>query len=110
MVVEEKKISSELIFEGHIMKVYKDSVSLGEEGTATREVVRHKGATAILAVDEDGNASKPFLLPQKDPSFYHKTLFTFNVPDFTKEKVDFKIKGAYKEAFSDERVQVRIKE
>jgi hypothetical protein len=37
-------------------------------------------------------------------------LFTFNVPDFTKEKVDFKIKGAYKEAFSDERVQVRIKE
>lgn len=53
MVVEEKKISSELVFEGHIMKVYKDSVSLGEEGTATREVVRHKGATAILAVDED---------------------------------------------------------
>lgn len=64
----------------------------------------------VAEIDEDGNASKPFLLPQKDPSFYHKTLFTFNVPDFTKEKVDFKIKGAYKEAFSDERVQVRIKE
>lgn len=34
-------------------------------------------------IDENGNASKPFLLPQKDPDFYHKTLFTFNVPDFT---------------------------
>ena len=33
-----------------------------------------------------------------------------NVVDFTKEKVNFKIKGAHKEAFSDERVQVRIKE
>ncbi len=56
MVVEEKKINSNLVFEGCIMKVYKDSVSLGEEGTAFREVVRHKGATAVLAVDEEGKA------------------------------------------------------
>lgn len=56
MVVEEKKIKSDLVFEGCIMKVYKDSVSLGEEGTAFREVVRHKGATAVLAVDKDGKA------------------------------------------------------
>jgi hypothetical protein len=63
----------------------------------------------VAEIDENGNASKPFLLPQKDPAFYHKTLFTFNVPDFTKEKVDFKIRGAFKEAFSDERIQVKIK-
>lgn len=63
----------------------------------------------IAEIDENGNASKPFILPQKDPSFYHNTLFTFNVPDFTKEKVDFKIRGAYKEAFSDERVKVTVK-
>ncbi|MBQ8048639.1 MAG: PD40 domain-containing protein [Bacteroidales bacterium] len=64
----------------------------------------------IAQIDENGNASKPFLLPQKDPDFYHKTLFTFNVPDFTSEKVNFRIRGAYEEAFSDERVQVTVKE
>lgn len=64
----------------------------------------------IAQIDENGNASKPFLLPQKDPGFYHKTLFTFNVPDFTKGKVDFKIRGAYEEAFSDQRVKVTVKQ
>lgn len=63
----------------------------------------------IAQIDEDGNASKPFLLPQKDPDFYHKTLFTFNVPDFTKGKVNFRLRGAYKEAFSSERIQVKTK-
>lgn len=65
----------------------------------------------IAEIDENGNASKSFLLPQKNPyKFYHNTLFTFNVPDFTKEKVDFKVGGAYKEAFSDERVQITVKQ
>ena len=63
----------------------------------------------IAQIDGDGNASKPFLLPQKDPAFYHKTLFTFNVPDFTKEKVDFKTRGAHEEAFSDQRVRLTVK-
>ena len=56
MVVEEKKLSSEEIYSGHIIKVYKDEVSLAEGKTSIREVVRHKGATAILAVDEKGDA------------------------------------------------------
>lgn len=64
----------------------------------------------IAQIDEDGNASKPFLLPQENPDFYHNTLFTFNVPDFTKEKVDFKARRAYKEAFSDQRIQVTVKQ
>lgn len=63
----------------------------------------------ICQIDEEGNASKPFLLPQKNPDFYHNTLFTFNVPDFTKRKVDFKARRAYKDAFSDERVQITVK-
>lgn len=62
----------------------------------------------IAEIDEEGNASKPFLLPQKDPSFYHKTLFTFNVPDFTRGKVKFKTSTAYKEAFSDERTHIKV--
>ena len=63
----------------------------------------------ICQIDDEGNASKPFLLPQKNPDFYHKTLFTFNVPDFTREKVKFNTNKAYKEAFSDERIKVTIR-
>lgn len=63
----------------------------------------------MAQIDEDGNASKPFVLPQKDPSFYHETLFTFNVPDFTKEEVRFNTLRAYKEAFSDERIQLTFR-
>ena len=55
MVVTEKKVDSNLVYDGQIIKVYKDSVSL-EGKPAWREVVRHKGAAAILAVDEKGEA------------------------------------------------------
>ena len=63
----------------------------------------------LAEIDEDGNASKAFLLPQKDPAFYHKTLFTFNVPDFTKDKVKFKASAAFKEAFSDQRIHLTVR-
>ena len=63
----------------------------------------------LCQIDDEGNASKPFLLPQKNPDFYHKTLFTFNVPDFTREKVKFNTSKAYKEAFSDERIKVTVR-
>lgn len=63
----------------------------------------------IAEIDDEGNASKAFLLPQKDPSFYHKTLFTFNVPDFTKGKVKFNANAAYSYAFSDKRTQLTAK-
>ena len=55
MVVPEKQKNSAEIYSGHIIKVYRDEVLLGEK-EAVREVVRHKGATAILAVDENKNA------------------------------------------------------
>lgn len=55
MVVAEKKTNSSLIYDGHIIKVFRDEVSL-EGNPAVREVVRHKGAAAILAIDEKGKA------------------------------------------------------
>ncbi len=55
MVVPEKTKKSTEVFDGCIMKVFKDEIFLGEK-TAFREVVRHKGATAILAIDENGEA------------------------------------------------------
>ena len=33
-------------------------------------------------IDEQGHASKPFVLPQEDPAFYDTFLKTFNVPEF----------------------------
>ncbi len=42
----------------------------------------------ICHVDEKGNASKPFLLPQKSPDFYDKCLKSFNIPEFVKGKVE----------------------
>jgi len=33
-------------------------------------------------VDTLGNASKPFVLPQRDPKYYEYTIETFNVPEF----------------------------
>ena len=40
-------------------------------------------------VDEDGNASKPFLLPQKNPrEYYKKQMKSYNLPAFTTGKVE----------------------
>ena len=35
------------------------------------------------SIDEKGKATKPFLLPQRNPKrYYHRTLYSFNTPDF----------------------------
>jgi len=41
----------------------------------------------ISYVDESGNAHKPFLLPQKDPTFYDSCLWTYSVPELVTEPV-----------------------
>jgi Tol biopolymer transport system component len=41
----------------------------------------------IAFIDQDGKSAKPFLLPQKDPSFYETFLFSYNVPELVKTKV-----------------------
>ena len=64
----------------------------------------------IASIDENGHCTKPFVLPQKNPrKYYHNTLYSFNVPDFTKAKVSFKTRGTYREVFSDERIQATVK-
>ena len=36
-------------------------------------------------IDESGNASKPFLLPQEDTDFYHRFMKSYNIPLLSKE-------------------------
>jgi len=53
MKFEEKCIQSELIYDGKIIKVQKDTVELPDGKTAQREVVRHPGAVGVVAVRDD---------------------------------------------------------
>ncbi|NNM44699.1 NUDIX domain-containing protein [Knoellia koreensis] len=49
-------LSSEVAMEGLVWDVVRDRVDLGEAGEVTREYVRHTGAVAVLALDDDGRA------------------------------------------------------
>lgn len=43
----------------------------------------------ISYVDAEGNARKPFLLPQKDPKkYYGMLMFSYNIPEFVGDRVD----------------------
>ncbi|OEF98469.1 NUDIX domain-containing protein [Desulfuribacillus alkaliarsenatis] len=52
--MEEKRLERQQVFAGKILDVYKDTVSLPNGNVATREVVEHAGAVAVLAIDEQG--------------------------------------------------------
>lgn len=47
------------------------------------------GKTYFSHLDENGNASKPFVLPQEDPRFYENFLRSFNIPDLANGSVGF---------------------
>ncbi|EGQ2951485.1 NUDIX hydrolase, partial [Staphylococcus pseudintermedius] len=53
MHFEEKTISKESIYKGKIIEVEKHKVSLPNNETAYREVVKHNGAVAICALTPD---------------------------------------------------------
>ena len=41
----------------------------------------------ITHLNPDGTFTKPFLLPQKDPEFTQKFMYSFNIPEVTVEPV-----------------------
>ena len=53
--LNETRVSSELVFDGHFLKVQRDLVSLPDGHTAHREYIRHPGAVVILPVFADGS-------------------------------------------------------
>lgn len=52
-LLEETTLSTQSIFEGKIISLQVDTVTLPDGQTATREVVRHPGAVAVLALKDD---------------------------------------------------------
>lgn len=64
----------------------------------------------LASVDENGQATKPFLLPQENPlKYYDETLYSFNTPDFTKSIVNFERFSAYLEIENDKRIETKVK-
>lgn len=53
--LEEVKIESKEIFDGHILHVYKDTVALPNGKEASRELIRHIGAVAVVPMMDNGN-------------------------------------------------------
>lgn len=51
---EEKTISTEPIYDGRIIKVQKDLVTLPNGKTASRELVKHPGAVGIIPITAEG--------------------------------------------------------
>lgn len=47
------------------------------------------GKPYIAYIDAEGTVHKPFVLPQKDPSFYDYNLRSFNIPELSKGKLPF---------------------
>ncbi len=73
-----------------------------ENGLYTRLYLAH--------IDDNGNVSKPFLLPQRNPAEYYDALIdSYNTPDFTARKVEFDTRSAAREISSDERITTKVK-
>ena len=73
-----------------------------DDGLYTRVYFAH--------IDRDGKATKPFMLPQRNPKrFYQQLLYSFNTPDFTSRRVviDGRTMGSLIE--SDDRKATKIK-
>jgi len=55
MDLTEKKLASEIIFEGKVVKLRRDTVEVPGGARAVREVIEHPGGVGIVPVDGDGN-------------------------------------------------------
>lgn len=64
----------------------------------------------ICHIDEAGNASKPFLLPQRNPGkYYDNSLYSFNCPDFTLSRVKFRKGSTWKQITDPDRLTAKDK-
>ncbi len=52
MEFKEKTLDSQMMYDGRIIKVYKDNVELADGKKSFREVVRHSGGVVILAIKD----------------------------------------------------------
>jgi ADP-ribose pyrophosphatase len=53
--LKESKVDGELVYEGHFLKVQRDTIKLPDGKHAVREHIRHPGAVVILPLFDDGS-------------------------------------------------------
>ena len=76
--------------------------SRSEDGLYTRVYFSHFGS--------DGQATKPFLLPQRDPrQYYRRLLYSYNTPDFTSRPVEINSRKTGRRIEDDERTATKTK-
>lgn len=64
----------------------------------------------IASVDDKGNVSKPFLLPQENPlDYYDKLLDSYNTPDFTTKPVKLDEREMGRQISSDNRTATKVR-
>ena len=65
----------------------------------------------LSCIDDMGKASKPFLLPQKEPwAYYDRSVYSYNVPDFTNQPVSLPLRQTERGIVSDKRIQIKIRQ
>ena len=59
----------------------------------------------FAGIDTAGHATKPFMLPQRNPKeYYRRLMYSYNTPDFTKEMIKTESVPTYREIESDKRI------
>jgi ADP-ribose pyrophosphatase len=53
--LKETRVNGDLVYDGHFLKVQKDTIRLPDGKSASREYIRHPGAVVVLAVFDDGS-------------------------------------------------------
>jgi ADP-ribose pyrophosphatase len=53
--LKESKVDGELIYDGHFLKVQRDTIRLPDDKQSIREYIRHPGAVVILPLFDDGS-------------------------------------------------------
>ena len=62
----------------------------------------------FAAIGPDGRATKPFLLPQRDPkSYYRQLLYSYNTPDFTARPVNTDVQALYRRLNDPSRISTK---
>lgn len=60
----------------------------------------------LSSFDENGKATKPFLMPQQNPlRYYQRLLYSFNTPDFISKPIGINSKKILEDLQSDKRVE-----
>ena len=64
----------------------------------------------FASIDATGRATKPFMLPQRNPKeYYRRLMYSYNTPDFTSKMVNIDKDAAYREIVSDKRTETKMR-